>query len=94
MMGYIGHCSWFHAANAWLEQEEHRALELAMSSSLNESEEEKAKQKPVAEMTQEELLNRFFKSAILPEVTIKSHNMPQDPQGRWGVCRQGVPVCM
>ncbi|KAK9833689.1 hypothetical protein WJX74_002849 [Apatococcus lobatus] len=59
---------WFHAASTWLEQEECRALAQAMSTSLDESQQEKARQKPVAEMTHDELMQRFQKSAILPEM--------------------------
>ena len=41
-----------------------------MSSSLDESQAEKAKQKAVGDLTEEELLQRFQKSAILPEVSM------------------------
>ncbi|KAK9865123.1 hypothetical protein WJX84_005834 [Apatococcus fuscideae] len=66
---YLDVDGWFYAASDWLEQEERRGLGSAMEASLVESEAEKAKQRPVADLNTEELLDRFEKSVVLPQMS-------------------------
>ena len=68
-----GHARWAISAIEWMTtqmdiQGEIKDLESAMQVSLREAEQEKQKQKPISDMTEQELLQHFRGSFLIPKV--------------------------
>ena len=73
LMSCCGHARWAISAIEWMTTQmdirgEIEDLESAMQVSLREAEQEKQKQKPVSDMAEQELLQRFRGSFLIPKV--------------------------